>query len=133
MMIANHHGWGRLILSELEIDPQLSEGAQIVIPVLIGIGALIALPIAALFAMGSGMLFDAPGSERNPFTWLLVLLLWASPFVTLATIALAVQVFQSFSSRRLNLLILLPTSWWLVYFALQLVSQAVCGRGTVCS
>jgi len=78
-------------LDEVDGDSRQTGWSLKAIPALIGAFALLALPFAALFALGSAMLFDAPGSERNPLTWLLATLLCASPLVALATIALAAQ------------------------------------------
>jgi hypothetical protein len=121
------------LLDEAESGSRQTGWSLRAIPALIGVLALLSLPFSALFALGSTMLFDAPGSERNPLTWLLATLLWASPVVALATIAVAAQTVRSFSSRRLNLLILIPATWWIAYLALQAVSEAFCTGRTVCS
>lgn len=67
------------------MDPHTSSMVRVILTVLVGaLGLAGCLPAAC-----TPMLFDAPGSERNPATRLLALSVAAFPIVCLATVLLA--------------------------------------------
>ena len=101
--------------------------------ILTALFSVIAAGLAVVMAMMSAMLFDAPGSEFNPWLWALALGVWAAPVVFLVGLAKGID-----AARRPNFRPLAIAWGWIAAFAFYLASAALllglrCGGEFTCS
>ncbi len=69
----------------------------------------ILLGIIGLFmSLFSVMLFDAPGSENNPFTWLAVLAICSLPITCLVSLIGSWHCYRMADIKKLNIFYCLP-------------------------
>ncbi|MEG8029970.1 hypothetical protein [Sphingomonas aerolata] len=87
-----------------------------VVPLVVGVVALLAIPRAAMMALMTPMMFDAPEtiSKTGPYIMLAVLL--AKPVMLFSTVVLSFLVFKDFSQRRFAGLLVVPALWWAIYW-----------------
>lgn len=87
-----------------------------VVPLVVGVVALLAIPRAAIMAIMTPMMFDTPEmiSKIGPHIMLAVLL--AKPVMLFSTVVLSFLVFKDFSQRRFAGLLLVPALWWAIYW-----------------
>jgi len=87
-----------------------------VVPLVVGVVALLAIPRAAMMALMTPMKFDASEtiSKIGPYIMLAVLL--AKPVMLFSTVVLSFLVFKDFSQRRFAGLLVVPTLWWATYW-----------------
>jgi len=87
-----------------------------VVPLVVGVVALLAIPRAAMMALMTPMKFDASEtiSKIGPYIMLAVLL--AKPVMLFSTVVLSFLVFKDFSQRRFAGLLVVPTLWWAIYW-----------------
>ncbi|MBY9064884.1 hypothetical protein K7957_18265 [Sphingomonas yunnanensis] len=88
-----------------------------VAPALVGGLALLAIPRAAMTALLTPMLFDAPGSTSKLSPYIMLIILLARPVMLLSTVILSFIVFRRFSHGRFAALLVLPALWWTSYRA----------------
>jgi hypothetical protein len=88
-----------------------------VAPALIGGLALLAIPRAAMTALLTPMLFDAPGSTSKVIPYIMLIILLAKPAMLLSTVILSFIAFRRFSRGRFAALLVLPALWWTSYWA----------------
>ncbi|MBB3349846.1 hypothetical protein [Sphingomonas sp. BK069] len=88
-----------------------------VIPALVGVLALLAIPKAAMTALLTPMLFDAPGSSSIISAYVMLIVLLAKPVVLLGTVTLSFLVFRRFSLARFAALLIMPALWWISFWA----------------
>lgn len=67
----------------------------------------IILPFSVLFALVSPMMFDAPGSDENPFLWAAFFSAITSPLIILISVITSILLFKRFSKAAF-LVSLLP-------------------------
>ena len=87
-----------------------------VVPLVVGVVALLAIPRAAMMALMTPMMFDAPEtiSKIGPYIMLAVLL--AKPVMLFSTVVLSFLVFKNFSQHRFAGLLVVPALWWAIYW-----------------
>lgn len=87
-----------------------------VVPAIIGVVALLAIPQAAMMALMSPILFDAPGSTSKISLYIMLVVLLAKPVMLLSTVVLSFLVFKDFSHGRFAGLLVVPALWWASYW-----------------
>jgi hypothetical protein len=107
----------------------MSSRAGAVRTALLVIEVLAILPAIGL-AVASGLLFDAPGSENNPYNWMIVDGLVAYPFFTVAS--LVAGRFVRSGSAWSWACVVLPGAPVLVGIAGVVLDVTVCGGNLAC-
>lgn len=87
-----------------------------VVPAIVGVVALLAIPQAAMMALMSPILFDAPGTTSKISFYIIFILLLAKPVMLFCTVVLSFLVFRDFSHRRFAGLLVVPALWWTSYW-----------------
>lgn len=87
-----------------------------VVPLIVGVVALLAIPQAAMMALMTPMLFDAPESTSKISFNIMLAVLLAKPVMLFSTVVLSFLVFKDFSHRRLAGLLIVPALWWAIYW-----------------
>ncbi len=87
-----------------------------VVPLVVGVVALLAIPQAAMIALITPMMFDAPETTSKIGPYIMLAVLLAKPVMLFSTVVLSFLVFKNFSQRRFAGLLVVPALWWAIYW-----------------
>jgi hypothetical protein len=103
-------------MQEPEYQSDTKELWKRVVPAIVGGLALLAIPKAAMTALLTPMLFDAPGSNSKVSHYIMLTAILAKPIMLLSTVLLSFLVFRGFTRGRFAALLILPALWWASYW-----------------